>query len=61
MRTCIEIPEDKILGLKPTSQAKPGKTRGLMVMYPDLAQQDAAGPMFGWAWNRTELLYPSEP
>ena len=50
----MEKPESHNWRLEPTGPANTGKTRAFMGTGPGLACQDAAGPVFGEIWNRTE-------
>jgi len=41
--------------------AKPRKTRRLTGIGRSLIRQEAAGCVFGWVWNLTDLNFQSEP
>jgi len=61
MRPWIGQPEMQNRRLDPTGLAKPGETRGLMGMRPNLERQEAAGGVSGRFWNQTEQFFQTKP
>ena len=57
----MERPETQNRRLELMGLAKPSKTCGMTGTGPGLACQVAAGRVFGWVKNRTDLFLQSEP